>query len=279
MRRPVWYFHRARYYSPELRRWTQEDPIGYGGGVNLYAYVGGAVLAGRDPSGLIEDLRGGGGLGLAESFRPFTLDPTATSMLDQITLPSGGAESSRKYLWAADYHHSRYESAVEDDIRTHLIAGCGNKGNCTQSDVGPDDLRFDGRVLWMRDGSGSLVGAWNAMSGMPGGAEPIPEGLCLARQSDLQRIGLAQTILGFASKAILQPLTGRPWFTWPGSVMSWGDLRIPLVPLQDQQRGGMFIHGGWIPGSGGRIDLTGRMGSFSAAFIRQERDMILRVKY
>ncbi|MBK9067368.1 MAG: hypothetical protein IPL76_10905 [Gemmatimonadetes bacterium] len=25
-------FHRARYYSPELRRWTQEDPIGYGGG-------------------------------------------------------------------------------------------------------------------------------------------------------------------------------------------------------------------------------------------------------
>ncbi|MBK6779735.1 MAG: RHS repeat-associated core domain-containing protein [Gemmatimonadetes bacterium] len=39
-------FHRARYYSPELRRWTQEDPIGYGGGGNLYAYVGGAVLEG-----------------------------------------------------------------------------------------------------------------------------------------------------------------------------------------------------------------------------------------
>ncbi|MBK9067371.1 MAG: RHS repeat-associated core domain-containing protein [Gemmatimonadetes bacterium] len=56
-------FHRARYYSPELRRWTQEDPIGYGGGQNLYAYVGGAVLEGRDPSGLIEDLRGGAGSG------------------------------------------------------------------------------------------------------------------------------------------------------------------------------------------------------------------------
>ncbi|MBK6779740.1 MAG: RHS repeat-associated core domain-containing protein [Gemmatimonadetes bacterium] len=52
-------FHRARYYSPELRRWTQEDPIGYGGGVNLYAYVGGAVLEGRDPSGLIRDCSGG----------------------------------------------------------------------------------------------------------------------------------------------------------------------------------------------------------------------------
>ena len=52
-------FHRARYYSPELRRWTQEDPIGYGGGGNLYAYVGGAVLEGRDPSGLIRDCSGG----------------------------------------------------------------------------------------------------------------------------------------------------------------------------------------------------------------------------
>ena len=48
-------FHRARYYSAELRRWTQEDPIGYGGGGNLYSYVGGAVLAARDPSGMIAD--------------------------------------------------------------------------------------------------------------------------------------------------------------------------------------------------------------------------------
>jgi RHS repeat-associated protein len=51
-------FHRARYYSADLRRWTQEDPIGYAGGGNLYAYVGGQVMEGRDPSGLMEDLSG-----------------------------------------------------------------------------------------------------------------------------------------------------------------------------------------------------------------------------
>ena len=45
-------FHRARYYSPALRRWTQEDPIGYQGGSNLYAYVDGRVLEARDPSGM-----------------------------------------------------------------------------------------------------------------------------------------------------------------------------------------------------------------------------------
>ncbi len=49
------YFNRARYYDPGQRRFTQEDPIGYGGGANLYAYTGGRVLDGRDPSGMHSD--------------------------------------------------------------------------------------------------------------------------------------------------------------------------------------------------------------------------------
>jgi RHS repeat-associated protein len=47
------YFHRARYYDPGAKRFISEDPIGYAGGENLYAYVGGAVLEARDPSGLV----------------------------------------------------------------------------------------------------------------------------------------------------------------------------------------------------------------------------------
>ena len=46
------YFHRARSYSAVQRRFTQEDPIGYAGGSNLYAYVGGSPLERRDPYGL-----------------------------------------------------------------------------------------------------------------------------------------------------------------------------------------------------------------------------------
>ena len=48
-------YHRARYLLPTIRRWTQEDPIGYAGGVNVYAYVGGAALEAKDPSGLRSD--------------------------------------------------------------------------------------------------------------------------------------------------------------------------------------------------------------------------------
>src|SRR5437899_1580220 len=47
-----WYFFRARYFDPAARRYVQEDPIGYGGGSNLFAYGDGGPLEGRDPNGM-----------------------------------------------------------------------------------------------------------------------------------------------------------------------------------------------------------------------------------
>jgi len=51
------YYYRARMYSPSLGRFLQVDPIGYDGGMNLYAYVNDDPLNRTDPSGkCIEDL-------------------------------------------------------------------------------------------------------------------------------------------------------------------------------------------------------------------------------
>ncbi len=44
-------YRRARYYDPQTGRFTQEDPIGLAGGLNLYGYAAGDPANLSDPSG------------------------------------------------------------------------------------------------------------------------------------------------------------------------------------------------------------------------------------
>jgi RHS repeat-associated protein len=46
---------RNRYYDPQLGRFTQEDPIGLAGGLNLYGFAGGDPVNFSDPFGLCDD--------------------------------------------------------------------------------------------------------------------------------------------------------------------------------------------------------------------------------
>ncbi len=52
-------YYRARYYNSSLQRFISEDPIGFNGGMNFYAYVG------NNPTNLIDPF------GLADSASPW----------------------------------------------------------------------------------------------------------------------------------------------------------------------------------------------------------------
>ena len=47
------YYYRARYYAPQIGRFLQTDPIGYGDDLNLYAYTRSDPLNNVDPTGAV----------------------------------------------------------------------------------------------------------------------------------------------------------------------------------------------------------------------------------
>jgi RHS repeat-associated protein len=53
-------YMRNRYYDPKQGRFTQEDPIGLAGGLNLYGYAGGDPVNHSDPFGLRVCFKGSG---------------------------------------------------------------------------------------------------------------------------------------------------------------------------------------------------------------------------
>ena len=141
-------------------------------------------------------------------------------------------------------------------------------------------LKFDGSKLRLMKGE-KEAGNWNGVSGIPGYQSPefqhlkdkgpLPEGRYSANQGQYQKMDMIDAIAGLIGK-------GR----FPGSHYSWGSERVWLTPDKDTNtygRKNFSIHGGWVPGSKGCIDLTSDNRDFMNVFLTIGRDLPLDVKY
>ena len=139
---------------------------------------------------------------------------------------------------------------------------------------------FDGKTLSIYENNKPIM-SWDAVSGAKGYQSPeyqsvkdkgtIPEGTYVARQSELQHLSIKNAIIGLADRG-----------KWPGSSYSWGNSRVWLDPSKETNtygRDDFSIHGGWVPGSAGCIDLTSNMDNFVALFDYMGNDLIIKVEY
>ena len=145
---------------------------------------------------------------------------------------------------------------------------------------------FDGKKFTLYENDKPIM-SWDAVSGKDGyrspeyqnmkDTGPIPEGTYVARQSELQRMSPIDWVIGW-SRLLSEDLGGK----WPGSEYSWGSSRVWLEPSKETNtygRDDFSIHGGWVPGSAGCIDLTSDMDNFVALFDYIGNDLIIKVEY
>ena len=134
------YYMRARYYNPRIGRFVNSDPIGFGGGMNWYAYAGNNPILLSDSMGLSgygEDvgnniaaegrgvLKGAEALDVAIfSFLDHPVDTTVEA-LNGLKAASNGAVDNINRLWARellgyDYQISQqshqFRKALKDSI-------------------------------------------------------------------------------------------------------------------------------------------------------------------
>jgi RHS repeat-associated protein len=96
------YFYRARYYDPKTTDFVSEDPISFGGGLNLYDYVGSDPINWIDP------------LGLQKIYKPpYATEPSFPRSINPFSI----ADQVRKWRNPHD------KADTYDNIR-HCITNC-----------------------------------------------------------------------------------------------------------------------------------------------------------
>lgn len=129
-------YRRNRQYDPSTGRFTQEDPIGFAGGLNLYGYASGDPINFSDPFGLCPRAAGGDGKTLRYEDCP---EGTSGYAAYQSSRTSFSAEGTRLLQVAEETPvHPRLSprSGPQSRMpRSCLVGGLGPRGTSEQGCV------------------------------------------------------------------------------------------------------------------------------------------------
>ena len=119
------YCLQARYYSPVFRRFLSEDPAGFAGGINLYAYTGGDPVNFMDPFGLGAVGASGYFAGIGQVWRGYgdSVGETVLGLWGLVSDPIGAAQG----LYYAGTHLGETFSNITGAVgRTFADLGSGD---------------------------------------------------------------------------------------------------------------------------------------------------------
>jgi len=121
------YYYRARYYSPSLKRFISEDPMGLDAGLNEYVYADGDPLDELDPLGLDPGGRdrgqsgGSSGRGTDNPYKHCKEDPTNPKMI--ICKDKDGKKIKKPKPWDWEKYKSECDSC--EAVGGGLLIGGG----------------------------------------------------------------------------------------------------------------------------------------------------------
>lgn len=110
-------YRRSRYYDPATGRFTQEDPIGLAGGLNLYGYANGDPVNFSDPFGLCPQCLLGAAVGVGTGYAIAKLTGQEYTLGDAVGDAAIGAISG------GIGHLAKLRTAAKAGVQANRIAG------------------------------------------------------------------------------------------------------------------------------------------------------------